>query len=511
MINVEENKKNILLKGLTVAYILQIITVVLGFVVQPMVLKYYGQPLFGIWSVILTILSYMGLFNIGVPAISMLLIAKTDNKIEKIKIFINATLILTIVSIIGIIVFYLLIIKFNGSRFLLGDIPLGMEKTIQLVFGLSVILFFIRFPLQVSQSAFAGFKKIHLQKFYEGLVQPVYFLILIIAVLLKLDIWGLAVVYGISQLAVNLLSSLDFVLKYCLRLGISFYRLVDIRCVREIMRGSVPFFLIGIPSLIILNTDSLVISHALGISEVSRYVFNTKLLQFPLQFINTILSVFFPMYMKAYVDGNYKWLQKIYDLLTSILPTISGGIWLAVVFWGRKIITLWTDDSSIYISESFMFIWGAYVYILTLVNISYTFIAGLNESKKVLFVAFLEAISHVIFTIVGIRIWGLSGLAVGVLLASFLFPFFILPFKVRNVTKNNVALKYFFNLKQCIIVIIPLIILFYMLGKPLVFALVLMFFYVAISILLIPVENRLFLLEMIKEYASKVKLKLFNN
>ena len=492
------SRKKVFIKSAILGYINMFIVMLVGIVSQPMLLKQLGISEFGIWILTLNILTYIGNSNVGIPGAALVYISKSKNSEIKKDIVKKSFILLLIISVIVAGIFTLIIKTIPQWYLFMGDFDSQFYSVIKYTITISIILLLIRLPLQLAQSAFSGYQDIHINKFYETINAIVPFLALVLIVILDKQIIALAIFTGIGYIIVNFMATIHLVLKYKYFKkdvkGKSTY-IKDFIKYSDLLKSGWGFFILGIGSVLIYNTDNLVISNFVGADKIPSYNFAFKLYQMAVQIMNIFTGISMPLYGNALVNNDYKWLKSIYTNMTTIFPIFAGAIWIGGMLIGRDILDIWSRDKNIFGGYALLFILGAFTYSLSIVNINSTFLSGIDSKKESVRLIWVEAILNLVLSIILGKFIGISGVALGTLLSSICVPLLFLPKYVKKYTHNKVRFNYSQFLKHFFIAVLPILTISTLIRNimynqtiyiKVIITIIIMFVYLIISYILIP-------------------------
>lgn len=455
-------KNKIFMKSAFLGYINMIATMFIGIISQPLMLKQLGAVEFGIWIVTLNMITYIGNSNVGIPGAALVYIAKSKEEKQKKNIVKKAFLLLSVISIIVAMLFLLIVSIFPNWFLIVGEIDKTFYHIAKITIYISVILFLIRSPLQLAQSAFSGFQDIDINKMYELFNILVPFISLIIIIVLDKSIISLALIVGIGYILVNLIATIHLLLRYSILKDDD----INIESVdsdqityKDLLRSGWEFFIIGVGSALIYNTDSLVISNFVGIAKIPNYNFTFKLYQMAVQVMNIFTGICMPLYGSAYVVKNYAWMAKVYYNMTNLFPIYAGAIWIGGMLIGRDILVVWSGDERIFENYILLFIFGAFVYSLSIVNVNSTLLSGIDKKKESANLIWVEAILNLVLSIILSKYIGITGVALATLISSLTIPYIFLPKYIKKYTEGNLVFKFKSVIKHFIVAVLPILII----------------------------------------------------
>jgi O-antigen/teichoic acid export membrane protein len=182
--------------------------------------------------------------------------------------------------------------------------------------------------------------------------------------------------------------------------------------VREITTYSIYLFLIDIAIQIGFNLDNIVIGAALGTSAVAVYAIALRLADYQRQMCNQFNGLLFPVVVRFDASGRRDALRDLLVDGTRIALTLVVGVTVCVMAFGRPLIVRWMGAG----------FEGSVVplYVLALTGIVLvgqgplgTILLGTGRHRLVAVVALLEALVNLALSLVLVRSYGITGVAIG--------------------------------------------------------------------------------------------------
>lgn len=385
----------------------------------PIAIGYMGVDSYGIWIILITMIGYFSIANFGIPTAvtNLMCMAQTcDNKKE---IFLKGTLILFTISA-------LIIVLLIALYFL--NVPLiSVASTSKLPALCLILLFLCGLPFQVSSSVFISEHKIYLSKAYEILVTISTLAALLIVKYSGLDMLFLALFTGGLGLLIRLSS---FLHAFLIIKGNNFSN-NRIRF-SEIYRPGLALFGSSIGSLIIWNTDNLIVAKMLGLADVT--VYSTAFRLFTLAFSSFAImhAISVPYYGKAFASKNFKELRKYFLLCLSIIPFGASLVWIIGWIFANEILGIWLGSYSLYANRTLYFILGAYGFAFSFVGVMFNILSSLNIVRSLFYISIGEAVVNLISSLILTSKYGIVGPAMGTLIASVCVPLLFLPRAIKG-------------------------------------------------------------------------------
>lgn len=447
--------KAIFFKGLSFSYVRQITTIVIGIVSVPLMLNYFGDALFGIWSLIFGLAMYLNNIAFGIPSAMSTLVAKSNDLNKKYKILKRSTLLLSILIFILLLLFLLTIfINTDWIISLLGNIEQKYVEVTKQIFIIFVIVTLIKIPLNLYMHFFVGMNLVFISEFYQMLNVVFGFISLVLTIFFKLDIYNFVLLTLSLQIILGFVSLIHVLVKF------HFLKTLDkpdekIDVTKDIIKSGFAFFQVGIAASIVWSTDNLVITHFLSAEYVTSYTIAFKMFTYIFIFSAIINGVVGPIYGNAYAKNNFEKINIYLSTILKLLPILGGAVWFSLLFFSKDIIDLWTGNEKAFGGYLLIFSLGLYGYILAYVNTYATLLNSFNYVNKTLHIAWGEAFLNIILSIILIKFFGIGGVALATALSAFFTAFIFLPKSIVKLTKKQIYFNYTFNQKHFILLILP--------------------------------------------------------
>lgn len=256
-----------LVKSMAVSVLCQPISAIIGLIYTPLLLAYLGNEKYGVWSTILSIISWINYFDVGIGngLRNMLTrdIAQNDYRsaqksVSTAYVAISA---ISIVSLVGALII--------GS-FFDWNVVLGSNLNVEPALVISYIFICINFVLQLSNIQCHAIQKTEIVPIVGIVIQLINLSGIIVLDKLGGDeLVQLAILFGMSSFIVRL--SLSGAIWRKRRYLVPQFRCFDRLRLKNICNLGVGFFLIQISALVLFSTDSLIVSYLYGAESVTPY------------------------------------------------------------------------------------------------------------------------------------------------------------------------------------------------------------------------------------------------
>ncbi len=417
------------------AVVYKAVAMLASFLAIPLMIRYLGQEQFGVWTTLLSVMSWIVFFDLGIGNGLRNKVAEALAKNEKAE---AASYIASGYSLIGLIVFVLWAIVTASSFFIPWQAVFNTqaipEATLRFTVQIAAFFIVLNFWLGLVSALLGAVQKTSL----TGLGQLISNLLalMLVYVLTKTtdaSIINLAFVYGSSLVIANVLLSLWFYQQYP-ELRPKPY--LDKQHVRPLLSIGLQFFTIQLAVLVIFTTDKILITQIFGPQYVTQYEVVFKLFSV-ITFAHALISApLWSAYTDAYHRNDFAWIKRMLHKQMMIF----GGIVIAVVILGlmtKPIVALWIGPE-LEVPVMLVIAMGLFVLVSTWNNVYAMFVNGVGKIKVQLYTAVIAMSLNIPLALLFTKYFGL-GLS-GVVLAtcvSLLFAAIVLPIQVHHMIQKG--------------------------------------------------------------------------
>ena len=411
-----------------------------SFLAIPLMIRYLGQEQFGVWSTLLTVMSWIIFFDLGVGNGLRNKVAEALAKDDKAE---AASYIASGYSLIGLIALLLWTLVTAASFFVPWQIVFNThaisEATLRLTVQIATFFVVLNFWIGLIHALLGAVQNTSITALGQ-LISNVLALLLVFILTKTTDasLSYLALVYGISLVVANVLLSLWFYLRNPELLPKPY---LDKEHVSPLLSVGLQFFTIQIAVLIIFTTDKMLITQLFGPQFVTQYEVVFKLFSV-ITFAHTLISApLWSAYTDAYHRKDIVWIKRM--LYKQIV--VFCGVVLAVIFMSllaRSIIAVWVGRE-LEVSLPLVITIGLFVLISTWNNVYAMFVNGIGKIKVQLCTAVIAMLLNIPLALLFTKYFGF-GLS-GVVLAtcvSLLVAAVVLPIQVHLIVRNGMRGAY---------------------------------------------------------------------
>jgi O-antigen/teichoic acid export membrane protein len=314
-----------------------------SFVTIPIMIGYLGHEQFGVWSTLLSIMSWIVFFDLGVGNGLRNKVAESLAKNKKLE---ASSYIGSGYTLIGLIALAVWALVTAGSFFVPWQIVFNTKVIPQstLLMAVQIAAFFIvlNFWVGLISAVLGAVQKTSLVAFGQVISNLlVLALIFFLAKTTKSSIIHLALVYGLSLVIANISLSLWFYQRHPeLRPRLN----LDRQHVQPLLSVGMKFFIIQLAALVIFTTDKMLITQLFGPQYVTQYEVVYRLFSLILMMHTLILAPLWSAYTEAYHREDFSWIKQ---MLNKQLILFCAVVIFALVLGllSRNIIEFWIGSN----------------------------------------------------------------------------------------------------------------------------------------------------------------------
>jgi O-antigen/teichoic acid export membrane protein len=386
-----------------------------AFWLSPFVVHRLGNVAYGIWTLVNSMIAYMGLLDLGLRGAVTRFVSKHHARGEHLESSRALSAAFWVRLWIGLVVVVISFV-FPPIAISVFHIPAEMQTATRWAIGVTGTSFAVTLAIGVFGGVLAALNRFDVLS-TVNIVQTVLrasgtlWLLRSGYGIVGLAIWELTVVV----LANTALAALTFRVYRELRL---FFRRPESAVLRPLWSYSLYALLFNICGQIIYYTDNLVVGVFLSAGAVTFFAIAGGLLDYARQVVSALGTIIFPLASSLDARGRQAELRRLLIKGTQATLLIALPIQVALFFRGHTFIALW-------IGQEYAGISGSVLRILLLAHVfaianytSYNIVCGLGKNKRVALVGTVEAAANLLLSVVLVRLIGLEGVAWGTVIPS---------------------------------------------------------------------------------------------
>lgn len=319
--------------------IMKPISMLLSFVYTPMVLAYLGDEKYGVWAIILNIVTWINIFDIGIGngLRNRLAETYTNQDYDNAKNYVSTAYAGTaILSLAFCIVFNLVWNIFELSSFF--NLKVSGEN-VDIAILVSVAFVCTNFTVSLSKTSAYAVQKSGAISVTSAFGQVIQIAILfVISKIFNQSLIAVAIMYGVANLLENFFLYLYITKdkKYL----VPHLENVNLRYMKSMMTLGIGFFVMQICSIVLNTTDSLLISRLFGSADVTPYNLAFKVYNVFVQIQGIIIMPMWSAYTEAYTRHEFVWIKKTIRRINIITTGFTIGC-LCLTFVFRPLMRVW--------------------------------------------------------------------------------------------------------------------------------------------------------------------------
>ena len=413
-------------KQIYVSFILKAFSIFLSFFVVRITISFLGKDLYGIWIVLLSIISWVSLFDIGIGngLRNNLAVALSKNDIGSAKEYISTSYIILLVISFIILLLSCSAIYFVDWISFFNSTLLSIHQYRILVFVFIITIIF-SFYLGLINSILNAYQKNALTNIIPILSNILFVaLLFIFKSLLVSNLLRIISVYSIALIVSYIILTIHFF--YNNKNVIPSINDFSKSKINDIISLGWNFFIIQIAVLLIFTFDNFLILHLLGSSEVSIYNVAFKLFSIlPVSF-TIIMAPFWSAFTEANVKSDIEWMRSSIKKLnySIVIAAICSLILLSSY---QIVLDIWMPSNNRIVPPfNLMLILSFFVLISIWNNIYSFFLNGIGIVKVQVQTSIVGGLINIPLAIFLVKYCqlGLAGIVISMCLSLLIFSYF---------------------------------------------------------------------------------------
>ena len=187
------------------------------------------------------------------------------------------------------------------------------------------------------------------------------------------------------------------------------FKYFNIYKIKDILSLGIKFFIIQIITIVLYQTNNLIITHTVGNSAVVEYNVAYKYMHVLVMVFTIIVTPLWSATTEAYTKKDFAWIKGINRQMRKIV-VIMACIGLVMLIVSKQVYEIWLGNNELninfstsmllYIYSIFMIMYGNYGYILN----------GIGKLQIQIYATLILAMAYIPAAIFAGRFWGLNGI-----------------------------------------------------------------------------------------------------
>lgn len=449
-------KTNQLKAGAILSYISMGLGYIISIIYTPIMLRLLGQSEYGLYNLVSSVVSYLGLLSFGFGSAYMRYYSRYRVKDDKENVAKLNGMFLIVFSIIGLIAVMAGSVLVLNAESIFGEkLTIAELSTAKILMAIMVFNIASSFPASVFNSYITASEEYIFQKVLQMIRTIVNPFVMLPVLLMGYKSIGMVVVTTLLTIVMEL-SNIVFCFK---KLNMEFiFHKFDFSLMKEIIIFSSYIFLNMIIDQINWNVDKFVLGRYRGTIAVAIYGLAAQLNSYYLSLSTAISNVFIPRINRMVaIDNDNKKLTDLFARVGRIQFILLSLIGSGLIFFGRPFINMWagTDYNETYPIALLLVI---PVTIPLIQNLGIEIQKAKNMHQFRSWVYFFIALGNVFLSIPLAKMYGGIGAAVGTAISLLIGNGLIMNWYYHN--RVGLDMKYFWGeiLKFSKSLLIPIIV-----------------------------------------------------
>ncbi|ARN77774.1 hypothetical protein BST97_07045 [Nonlabens spongiae] len=427
-------KKNIL--G---SFTLKILDSLVDFALVPLSLAFLSQPIYGLWLTIISLVSWLNYFDVGISHGVRNKVAKAiaDGDIDLVRKYISTGYLMIFLISLGIILLGSILIPFVDWNSLFNT-ELKSDQQLKTVLFIISTSFGIILTLKIITAIFLAVQQPFLVTLSNSLSK--FLILILISAIIFIDaesdeLISFALIYSLSPILILLLLTFFF---YNTRYKsyAPAIRLIDKGVTSDIMGLGITFFVIQLGAAVLFLSDNFIIVQLFNPAEVVPYQVTNKYFAICLVIFTIIISPFWSATTDAYHKKEYDWIKKTIRKLHIVWGILFFLVLIMLALFD-PVLKIWTSGEvqvSLLLSAQF----ALFVILQSLNNIYTLFLNGVGILRIQMLTGIITIFINIPLSILFAKYFGLG--TAGVIMATnccILIYIFFRSIQYRKIISNT--------------------------------------------------------------------------
>lgn len=387
------------------------VSLLISLLYVPLLLHSMNAVNYGIWLTLTSLIAWISMFDIGLGngLRNKLSIALANGNKQLGRTYVSTAYICISALVLVLIILFVAIQQFMSWQDVLNATAVDKEQLDLLVF-IVFAAFGLQFVLNLINSILLAMQMPAFSSFI--LMAGQLFSFIVVFILVKIfHVNSLLILGGTISLippAVMLVSSIILFKSKYKDISPSF-KYFNIYKIKDILSLGIKFFIIQIITIVLYQTNNLIITHTVGNSAVVEYNVAYKYMHVLVMVFTIIVTPLWSATTEAYTKKDFAWIKGINRQMRKIV-VIMACIGLVMLIVSKQVYEIWLGNNELninfstsmllYIYSIFMIMYGNYGYILN----------GIGKLQIQIYATLILAMAYIPAAIFAGRFWGLNGI-----------------------------------------------------------------------------------------------------
>ena len=402
----------------------------------PLFLECLDKTRYGIWVTIMSLVNWIGFFDIGIGQGLRNLLAKSlaeENYIEAKKVVSTAYVAMILIFAFIMVIFVFIYPFINWYK--IFNAPVDMASEINTLILIVVLMMCVNFILGIFKSVLLAYQMPDVTSNMNLAIQSISLLTIFIFYLSG----KISSLIGIGSILVIIpvLVYVFYTFKYFrgrFKRVLPSLRFFEKKMVRQILTLGAAFFIIQISNLFLFQSNNIIISNIIGPEAVPEYYIVNKYLSILLFAFTIITTPFWSAVTDAYTKKDIAWIKNVKSKLVRIY---CGFVLLAIVMIiiSPLFFNIWLGDK-MEISTYLVILLSVFLLLQMYSNIFLSIINGIGKIKLQFYISILLPFIYVPLAIVMGKSVGIYGVVISGIIMMLIYAI-IYPIQYYKIISNE--------------------------------------------------------------------------
>ena len=423
MVSTDRHRKRLIsiIEGLLSRLAGRLIAVVVSLLSVPLTIGYLGPERFGVWTLLGSLLAWLRLTDLGIgnSLTNAITSALASERPDVARDHVSAAFaLLSAVSLFLALIIALVWPWIDWNK-LIGVKSELAQAELRPAIMASIVIFVLGFPLSVIERTYNASQNGKLANYWNTAGNVASLLALILVTQTHGGLVWLVIAVSGTVLATNALSGIWLFSRYEPALAPRLAT-VSLDHVKQLLHVGAQFFLIGILSLLVFETDNLVIAHYLGAVQVPSYSLTYNLFGFTYLLQTLLFNYLWVGYTDAITRRDIEWMRRIFalNLAFSLGSTLAAVI--PLIFVARPFIKVWAGEAVVPPQELVLWM-AAWSMINAFCSPSACLLAAASHLKSQIIYSTVSVIMNITLSIYLVQRWGVTGVIAATVVSYLVF------------------------------------------------------------------------------------------
>lgn len=399
----------------------------------PITVRYLGAELYGLWITISMTIAMLVYLDIGIANTLTNLISESyaKNDRESAAHYFSTAFWMTVAVALVLAGIGWVLWPHINFGFLLHVQDQALIPEVSRAVMCAGLLFLCGLPAGLAARALAGYQELHIANLFSAAGNILALAAIIFVVMLKGSLAMLVSAYAgtIVLGSFACLTWVCFVKKPWLKPAPGRVRL---HLVKRVFNSGGQFFLIQLATLIVFNSDNIVISHFLSPAEVTPYSVTWRLVTYANALQALSSPALWPAYAEAYAKKQMEWIRKTYRRVRWLTAGTLAIACLIFIPFGRTIIRIWAGKVAVP-TQTLMILMCFWMILSAVTTNQSTLMVATDRVGKQAISSTVAAIANLALTFWWVNVFGTVGVILATIVSYLLFVLSLQSWEVRHI------------------------------------------------------------------------------